>query len=701
MLTANKRGRGGGGRNRGRRGENRGTATGAPSNNSQLDLAIRSAPGEQIAGHAAAPNLSGTQASTDGPTGTPVQVAATGTLAGHNPGLAASVHAPQAGASAPASSFVAGGTTPAPTYAQAAAHPKRKREGRGGLREAAILGALPPTKREAVLTAPRTAYSDPNTLQCKTDGFVAKHPGPKYGYHRLIVPDDQINWYGKLGSRQLVRMAAKVQIPSPDVWTRLHNSVVQYAPPGAIANVIIEILSPEQARAEFNELMSRVTDGVAAMSTADDYRPIMPAKRNRRETREPGQAQGHQVQSSQHPGPRTADQFRDPNAKVCANCRAVGHELSECSVANPITGCIPGCPRCNVPPSTPGADATPAAHHFDDCPNGQPYQEPTAETVFQDERWRYLVKGRANKPAIRTVAHFYLAVALYLARHVAAALPGLGSLLASEVFPWTDAFALSRKGFTHEQNAGVQDPFWEGKTFGEVVDAFITKQLEFEHLKYFPGGPVARKARDEKLLIRIALERALKHGDFRLWISETETDTQGKVWAFERVKLETDPGGLAPTPAKETRRTQDATDTTEQVVIKSEPTDDVEMTSVPEEEAAINVFKTAPTPKGSTFTPGLYRDGMIVSDEGDSTTNAPYYDPNHEVHTGIPDKGTLLFARKMVEAYLAGRISPGHAPNNNWGLVFKKMLATSEQKQAHQHALQQELQNAASTDMVQ
>lgn len=96
----------------------------------------------------------------------------------------------------------------------------------------------------------------------------------------------------------------------------------------------------------------------------------------------------------------------------------------------------------------------------------------------REPRFEFLVQGRAKKLAIRTINHFFLNVFLENARTMSP-MSGLGATPAGEMFPWTDKFAMERSRFRHEENVGVDDLFWAGKTVRDVMTMYNRNPSRF------------------------------------------------------------------------------------------------------------------------------------------------------------------------------------------------------------------------------
>ncbi|KAK1829121.1 hypothetical protein QBC39DRAFT_415138 [Podospora conica] len=224
-----------------------------------------------------------------------------------------------------------------------------------------------------------------------------------------------------------------------------------------------------------------------------------PSRQRDTEQERRGRSRQQDTAGSSHPNrrPRSTGAYHDPDGdqqlRVCANCEVPGHALKDCALGNIHTGAIPGCPVCNVPSGR--TDWThEQGHHFDDCPKwkrpAHSEEEGKIGDYIHDDRFHFLVKGRARKPAIRSVKHFYLDVFFENAYKMP---QSMADLPASDMFPWTDRFAMERSGFQHKDNVGLEDPFWAGKTVAQVWHEYAKDSRSFDHLRYVTRSEAKRR----------------------------------------------------------------------------------------------------------------------------------------------------------------------------------------------------------------
>lgn len=330
--------------------------------------------------------------------------------------------------------------------------------------------------------------------------------------------------------------------------------------------------------------------------------------------------QGHhgpsrqQSEASQpNAGPKPTEPYKDPNGdpKLCANCWTTGHTLKDCTVGHVHTSAVPGCPVCNVPGPRPGWTHE-QAHHFDDCQKWE--RSSGAAEVLEmgyyprEPRFKFLVQGRAKKPAIRTINHFFLDVFLENARTMSPT-SGLGATPAGEMFPWTDKFAMERSRFRHEENVGVDNPFWAGKTVRDVMTMYNRNPQSLSHLRYIPAAQAKARAQ-EKMVIRYALKKALM--DCQLWVS-TEVKRGNQNFVVDRVKLPTDEGfgDLQPVDDPKSRH--------------AEAEDDMKI----KQEAPHNVDAADDTAPGeAAVTRGYYKTLTTIQDDTSLTYGSTYSEDN-------------------------------------------------------------------------
>lgn len=532
------------------------------------------------------------------------------------------------------------------------------------------------------------------TLEAKASNkFRVKVSDDQTHYTRLAAFDDTINWQGEVDKNH-PRFLAKMDGHDFQACLRLAHSLHLWSQsvPGRTLNVVVDYATTEDTRAEVRDLIEPYKTSVAGPE--DPAEDLPTAKRRRDETHVPGQgqhtsshqqpaanntAQGAAPSSQPNARPKPTEPYKDPNAEpqLCANCWTPGHTLKDCMVGDVHTGAISGCPVCNVPGPRPGWTHE-QGHHFDDCQKWErssEAEEEEAEARYgqSEPRFQFLVRGRAKKPAIRSI-NFYLEVFIYGGPAVQTCFAPAG-----DVFPWTDKFAMERSGFQHDQNFGIEDPYWAGKTVKEVILEYSKNPLSFSHLKFIPAAQAKAKAR-ARVVIRYALEQAFKDTGCQLWVStmvECAYQKYTKKTYFNRVKLpgEEDFGQLEPTGRHNHAEAENGTK------IKQEVSDDVAMAD-----------STAPGVEIVTrghvrFLAATKEGGPMEYEANNSNEYAP--------STIAPSAATMAYARSIARWYMAGDFGPDSMmyAAGVWGEVLGQLFRQSIKQKESEDGLRAQAQS--------
>lgn len=506
------------------------------------------------------------------------------------------------------------------------------------------------------------------TLEAKASNkFRVKFSDNQTYYTRLASIDDTINWQGEVDKNH-PRFLAKMDGRDFQACLRLAHSLHLWSQsvPGRTLNVVADYSTTEETRAEVRDFIEPYKTSVAGPQGRAEDLPT--AKRRRDETHVPGQgqhtsflqqpaandtAQGAAPSPQPNAHPEPTESYRDPNAQpqLCANCWTPGHSLKDCTVGDVHTGALPGCPVCNVPGPRPGWTHE-QGHHFDDCQKWERTSGSPEETEMgyyrREPRFRMLVWGRARKPAIRSINNFYLDVFM---ENFATMPAEMENVPAGDVFPWTNKFAIERSGFPHNQNVGVEDPYWAGKTVGNVFYAYGKDTQSLSHLRYISAAQAEEKAK-ERMVARYALETALKDPRFQMWISK-DIQYRGQVYTFRRIKLPSDPGfgELQPVGGVD-----------DGVQVKQEPSEDVAMSDA----------------LGQVVTRGHYRPLITINEDGTSSVGV-HYSEEHTAHEISPSDATMAHARLTVRQYIGGELQPGTIlPLDCWGQALGQLFKEGE-----------------------
>lgn len=294
--------------------------------------------------------------------------------------------------------------------------------------------------------------------------------------------------------------------------------------------------------------------------------------------------------------------------------------------------------------------------------------EAEARHSESEPRFQFLVRARAKKPAIRST-YFYLDVFIR-----GEATDQEIHVPAGDGFPWTDKFAMARSGFRHDQNFGIEDPYWAGKTVQEVILGYARDPLLFWHLKLIPAAQAKVKAR-ARVVIRYALEQAFKDPGCQLWISKVVKCAHQEYHQenhFNRVKLpdEEDFGQLKPT---EKHHHTDAENGTK---IKQEVSDDVAMADSPVPGVEVAQIRGCCSALVRTK-----RDGPMEYEANNSNEYAP--------GTIAPSAATMAYARSIARWYMAGDIDPDSMmlPGGVWGEVLGQLFRESMKQKDEEDGL--------------